>query len=174
MNHLNKYLTVIILFLIMAIFILFALFRQISTNKKIANKIEAQWQGEILTQEKIKILEQSINEVSKEMDSFKSHFARSSDIVPFLDTIEQLATSVSAKATINTVDITEDPPSLLIGVHAVGSFESVYKFMTLLENASYELQIMTFDLKKEGTSADSGPVNWSVTLRIKVVSFSSR
>lgn len=67
-DHLNKYLLGVTLFLIMAILILSALYGQISTNKKIANKIESQWQGEIATQEKIKKLEYSIEEISEERD----------------------------------------------------------------------------------------------------------
>ncbi|MCX6747768.1 MAG: hypothetical protein NTW98_02375 [Candidatus Nomurabacteria bacterium] len=72
------------------------------------------------------------------------------------------------------MDINEDPASLLIGVHASVSFESVYKFMTLLENASYELEIQTFDLRKEGIALDALKTSWSVTMQIKVLSFSNK
>lgn len=164
----KKYLIFVIIFWAMSICVLVVLYSQIATNKKIANKLEAQWQGEVITQGKIKTLERSINEINKERDSFESHFARSSDVVPFLDTVEDLATKVSAKANISTVDITDNPAGLVIGVNATGTFDAVYKFMMLLENSPYELEIAAFDLRRDlGDSTAS----WVVTLRVKVLSF---
>jgi len=173
-DNLNKYLLSAIAFLLVSIGFVLFLYRQISINIKVTDQIEAQWASEIETQEKIKELELSVSQILEERTSFESHFVRNSDIVTFLDTIEQLATNVSAKAIISTVDTAQDPPSLLVGIRASGSFEALYKFMMLIENAPYELEIESFDLRKEGSVSDSDTFKpeWSVTLRVNVLSFS--
>lgn len=167
----TKYLVTISISLIISIGVWIVLYRQIQKNKKTTGELQVQLEEDVATKQKALTLQRLMSDLGEETDSFESHFVKNTDIVPFLNTIESLAKQVGAKAVINTVDTPEDPPSLLIGIKASGSFESMYKFMALLENAPYELQILGFDLKKGGSSEEEVGA-WSATLEVKVVSFS--
>ncbi len=167
----TKYLLSISVFLILSIGVWVILYRQIEKNKKTTRELQTQLEEDIATKQKSQSLQRLMNELGQERNAFASHFVKNTDIVPFLNTIESLANQVGAEAVINTVDTPEDPPSLLIGIKASGSFEAIYKFMALLESAPYELQILGFDLKKGGASEEEAD-SWSATLEVKVVSFS--
>jgi hypothetical protein len=158
------------LFLCIAVVSFVMLYKKIQANHKLASETESQWQAEIEHQKTVRTLVRSVDNIKEERERFETHFAKSSDIVPFLDTIEGLAEKASAKATIDKVDITADPVGLLITIHASGSFESIYKFMRLLENSSYELAILDFELKKSFTQTNP-MITWEASLTVNVVSF---
>ncbi|MEI8175115.1 MAG: hypothetical protein WCG28_04155, partial [bacterium] len=102
-----------------------------------------------------------------------THFAQSSNIVPFLDIIEGLATKVGTKAEVTSVDPLGDNAGLSVGMKASGSFSSVYKFITLLENSPYELEFVSMNIQK-GIEADAkGNVSevWNAIFRLKLLSF---
>ena len=56
-------------------------------------------------------------------------------------------------------------------IESKGSFESLYKYITLLENAPYELEISSFVLSKENSNVLTGNIAWSLSLKIKLLSF---
>ncbi|KKS24035.1 MAG: hypothetical protein UU82_C0013G0003 [Candidatus Nomurabacteria bacterium GW2011_GWC2_41_8] len=105
----------------------------------------------------------------------ETHFAKSSDVVPFLDTIEKLALEVGTKAEVNSVDILTDNTGLIVGLKASGSFEAIYKFLTLLENSPYELDFPSIDMHKLAVSGVSDEniqnLKWEATFRIQLLSF---
>jgi len=76
----------------------------------------------------------------------ETHFIKSSDVVPFLNTIEALGPAVGASAEIDSVDTSPDGASLIVELQASGSFGAVYKFLTLLENSPYELNFLSMDI----------------------------
>jgi translation initiation factor IF-2 len=103
-------------------------------------------------------------------------------VVPFLDTLEGLATKVGIKAETASVDIAPDSLSLLVKINTSGSFEAIYKFLTLLENSPYELEFTGFDMQKEDSilatpdlvlNKDIKKQNskWRATFNIKLLSF---
>jgi len=102
------------------------------------------------------------------------HFVENSDVVPLLNTIESLASSVSVAAEISSVDTAKDGSSLSVGVRANGSFEALYKFFTLLENSVYELEFESFNMQKSSAQSDSEGVpvsKWDASLKVKVLTF---
>src|SRR3989344_1642515 len=137
-------------------------YRQTNNNHKKAEIAEVEWLVETFRRDKIKALEHSIKVIEKEKTQLETHFAKSSDVVPFLDTIEGLATKVGAKAEVTAVDILADRTGLEVGVKISGGFINLYKFLTLLENSSYELEFISVDLRK-------GVESWEAILKIKLL-----
>lgn len=141
-------------------------FRQININSRELQRKESEWQKEMLRREEVGKLDRSIKIIGEERKNLEIHFAKSSDVVPFLDTIEGLAKVAGAKAETTSVDITDDKTTLTVGMKVSGSWSSVYKFITLLENSPYEIEFIALDMHKE-----AGADNWNVTVRMKLLSF---
>ncbi len=126
---------------------------------------EKEWQTEANRRNEIKTLNDSVKMIEEEKIRLETHFAKSSDIVPFLDTIEGLAPKVSVETEVSAVDVAEDHSGLLIGMKASGTFSGLYKFLTLLENSPYELKFIGMDINKETAS------KWNAVFQIKLLSF---
>ena len=124
------------------------LYSRINQNKKASGEMEMKWQAESSRREEIKSLERLIKEVEEKRIALESHFAQSSNAVPFLDLLERLALSVSAEPEIVSVDVAKDKTGLLVEVETTGTFEAVYKYLLLLENSPYQLEFVSVDLRK--------------------------
>lgn len=164
-----------VIFFIFSSFAFLYFYREINNNSEKSQLAEIKWQIEMDRRDEIKTLERSVKTIEEERTQLETHFAQSSDIVPFLDTIEGLASKVGAKAEIISVDILEDHTGLMVGMKATGTFSGLYKFLTLLENSPYELEFMRMDMHK-GVGLDVGNKNvpvpkWDVTFKIKLLSF---
>jgi hypothetical protein len=142
-------------------------YKAIGNNNKESQLREAEWQTETNRRNEIKTLDNSVKMIEGEKIQLETHFAKSSDIVPFLDTIEGLAFLAGANGEITPpIDILPDHAGLMIGMKASGTFGSLYKFLMLLENSPYELEFMALDMRK-GATANV----WDITLKMKLVSF---
>ncbi|OGI95450.1 hypothetical protein A2917_02735 [Candidatus Nomurabacteria bacterium RIFCSPLOWO2_01_FULL_42_17] len=157
-------------------FLLFFFYKAINSNDEESRSKEAEWQTEANRREEIETLDNSIKIISPERALLETHFAQSSDVVPFLNTIEGLATKVGAKAEVTSVKILEDKTALSVDMQASGTFSSLYKFLTLLENSPYALEFAGVDMRKEvtfeGAQGTSGS-KWSAVFKIKLLSFSN-
>ena len=176
------------------VFIFIFLYQGIANNNNIKEQIAIDLKTEVAKQNEIKSLDSSLKMISKEKELLNSHFAKSSNIVLFLDTIERLAGEVSAKVEVFSVeqpkikkeieieddivleeDIIIKNNGLIIGMRISSDFEGIYKFIKLLENAPYELEILSFDIQNnkvqivDGQNSES-PV-WNGTLKVKLISF---
>jgi hypothetical protein len=159
-------------------FLLFAFsyfYKAINNNNIIAQTKEKEWQAEKMRREEMDTLDRSVKMIEKDKNELETHFARSSDIVPFLDFIEGLAPKASVKAEVVAVDISKDRTALVVGMKASGTFNSLYKFLTLLENSPYELEFNTTEIHKEGVSEVEGKSitnpNWNMMFTFKLLSF---
>ncbi|MBI2630650.1 hypothetical protein HYW73_00330 [Candidatus Nomurabacteria bacterium] len=141
------------------------LYMKVGENKEISLKAHAEWQAEANRRDEIRSLARSIKEIQAERTELETHFAESSNIVPFLDTLEKLAVLAGAKADVKSVDIEEEKSELTVSIQTIGSFESTYKFIRLLENSPYELEIISFDIKKSGAG------EWAGLFKIRLLSF---
>lgn len=164
-----------ILFLGISLFFFLYLFRKTNENNQKLQIAENEWQREILRRDEIKMLDRSVKIIEGERAQLETHFAQSSDVVPFLDSIERLAVSAGTKAEVVSVNILGDHTGLLVGMKASGNFESLYKFLTLLENSSYELDFVSMDMSKEvGVDVTDKNVKiskWDVVFKMKLLSF---
>jgi len=175
-NNLTKiYLTFSVIFLTISCVAFVSLNKKIDSTKKIISENETKWQQEAEKRKNTQLLNDSIKKIQSEKDLLETHFANSSDIVPFLDTLESIAEKGGVKAEVNSVDIPKENDGLIVGMNASGSFENVYKFILLLENSPYELNLISFDAQQQNTPDASGKVSkvpqWNVFLKIKLVSF---
>jgi len=151
------------------------LYKQIDGNTKVAEQAQTAWQAESDRRGEVESLDRLLTTTEEERGSLESHFAQSSDVVPFLDTIQQLAVSAKATSAIASVSILQDKTGLMIDVTASGSFASLYKFLTLLENSPYELNFISVDLKTDESVGADGKTTpsgkWTADFEIKLLSF---
>ncbi len=167
------------LFLSLAFFLLAAslfwyFYREVAANNYEADLLETEWRSEINKREEMKSLDNAILAIEKERAELQTHFAESGDIVPFLDTMEALAPKVGAKAEIASVDILPKYSGLLANLKVTGSFGSLYKFLALLENAPYEIELVSVDIYRvdaQSSGSAKGAARWEGDFKIKLVSF---
>ena len=152
-------------------FVFYFILKQINDSKKSTSLIHEEWRQEEDRREVIKSLDRSIKEIDLEKKSIESHFVSSKDVVPFLDFFEQSALKVNAETEVSSVSVPIENDSILVDLKTKGSFESLYKYITLLENAPYELEISSFVLSKENSNVLTGNIAWSLSLKIKLLSF---
>lgn len=144
------------------------LYNEIEKNNIITKEINIEMQKQMNRFDELRSLDRGIKMVEKEKTELETHFIQSSNLVPFLDTIEGLALKVGATAETVSVDISPDNLNLLVGLKARGSFTSLYKFLTLLENSPYELEFTSLDISKEMIQNTS---KWEAKIKIKLISF---
>ncbi len=164
-----------IIFLVLSCVIFVFLYKEIKKKDQAAVQALFVWQNEAMKRNGMKLLDSSIRAMSAERAKLDTHFAKSSDVVPFLDLIEAMAPKVGAEAQVSLLKIADDRHSLLVEVDASGSFSSIYKFLTLLENSPYELDIVSADINKASLLGSGDPksksLNWVAVFRIKLLSF---
>ncbi len=164
-----------LVFFLVSFALFFYFYRAVNNLNDKTQIAETAWQTENLRREEIKTLDQSITEIKDERALLDTHFAKSSDVVPFLNTIEGLAPKVGASASTSAVVISDDKAGLVVEVKVSGSFSSIYKFINLLENSPYELQFIGMDLNKETTTDSTGTTvagaSWNANLKLKLISF---
>ena len=168
----------LILLAVFFVFFCFAfvfLYKKINSNNQKAEQDATTWQTETLRRDNIRSLDRLLQKIADSRILLETHFAKSSDVVPFLDTIEKLALEVGTKAEVNSVDILTDNTGLIVGLKASGSFEAIYKFLTLLENSPYELDFPSIDMHKLAVSGVSDEniqnLKWEAAFRIQLLSF---
>ncbi|MSU44869.1 hypothetical protein EXS45_01680 [Candidatus Nomurabacteria bacterium] len=174
-NSLKIHLLISSLFLIFSCLLFFYFYREINNNNTESQLKETQLQIETLRRQEIRDLNNSIKIIEEEKAQLETHFAQSSDIVMFLDTIEGLAREADAKAEVVSAVILKDNTGLLVGMSGSGDFDGLYKFLTLLENSPYELEFMGMNMRR-ATALDVTSKNviipkWNVNFSIKLLSF---
>ncbi len=172
----KKSLILSILFLIFSCFIFIFLYKNINDNERTLQLTQEKWQMEVARRENTKSLIDSVKAVEFERTLLETHFVQSSNIVPLLEMIEKIAREAGTKADVTSVDPAENNSSLEIKMLASGSFETIYKLITLLENSPYSLEFTSADIQNmNAQNASAGKVNrvsqWTASLRIKVLSF---
>lgn len=169
-----------IIFIVLSV-VFYFIYAQININNEKASQSLADIKNESTRREEIRLINQSIDRIKQDRDLIGTHFAQASDIVPFLNTIEALAPSVGAKAETSSVDLLKDDSGLVVKINVVGNFDSIYKFLMLLENSPYELDFISVIIQKDAagvpSSTDVAPitpskdVKWQAVFTIKLLSF---
>lgn len=160
-----------ILLFIFSCGIFYYLYNKIEENNINTKEVDIELQEQIKYLDEIRLLRRGVEIIEKEKIELEKHFTQSSNLVPFLDTIEGLARKVGATAETVSVDISSDNLNLFVGLKAEGSFASLYKFITLLENSPHELEFTSLDLSREITQNTKSTPKWVVRIRIKLISF---
>src|ERR1017187_3942612 len=101
-NHFPKIpLIISIILLIFSSCIFWFLYQKINDNNMQAQNSATAWQTEALRRDEIKTLNNSIKSIEDNQTQLDAHFAQSSDVVPFLNTIEGYAPQVGGKAQVS-------------------------------------------------------------------------
>ncbi len=159
-------------FFVLSLSIFLFAYKLTNDNNQGSEMKETKWQTEAARREGIKTLESSVKMIEGDRLQVEAHFAKSSNVVPFLDTIEGLAPKVGAKAEVSSVAPVSGGAGLLVGMTASGTFGSLYKFLTLLENSPYELEFVGMDMHRESSGDKSSTLpRWNVNLQMKLLSF---
>ena len=159
--------------LILLCFAFFFLYQEINKNNQKAEQSLLLWQIEANRRDDINYLNRSLKEINQQKMQLDTHFINGSDVVPFLNTVEQLAPLAGASAQVGSVDTNKDNTTLVVTLSSSGSFGSIYKFLTLLENSPYELNFLSMDINKTADVADKKIKNsvWTGTFKIQLLSF---
>jgi len=163
---------------LLSCFVFVYLYIIINNKKERSQLAQEKWQTEDVQRENTKFLANLIKEIEPERILLETHFVRSSDVVPFLDTIEKLAKEAGVKAEVVSVTPTKNNSSLMVEMKALGTFGTIYKLITLLENSPYDLEFVSADIQNQNggdLSADknskSKAPQWTATFQIKLLSF---
>jgi len=173
-NSQKKYLIGSFIFLLFSVGIFGYLYVQIKNNNIASQEADIEWNSESAKLNDIKVLSASIKTVDSEKIVFESHFVKSTDVVSFLNTLENMARNVSVDVAISSVDELTDESGLVVGLNTEGTFEGLYKFLILLENSQYEIDVLSVSMERE-LGQDSKEVisvpKWAATFKIKLLSF---
>ena len=177
--------TKILLFISTMIFLFFCsafvlLYREINNNNQKIQQEDMNLQIEAHRRDSVASLNQTLQQIAPERALLENHFVKSSNVVPFLNALEQLALQAGVLIKINSINTnTEaktktDNSELTVDLKSSGSFEAIYKFLTLLENFPYELDFISMDLRKNLFGAPGENIkdsNWEAILKIQLLSF---
>ena len=163
-----------IVFFLISVVVFFFIYKEIKKNTDEIRKVEADLATEISKRDEIKTLNSYILSIQNEKAELETHFVQSSDVVPFLNTLERLGQGVGTKVEVNTISIAKDGTGLLVSLKDTGNFEQIYKFITLLENAPYELEFVSVDIgnsvQPDGATSKNTRA-WEAEINLKLISF---
>ena len=171
MNIQNARLVASVSFMIFFFLVFYFLYHRIESSHKLSEEMSIKWLEEANRRDETENFAKAIKIAEPEIAKLESHFADNSDLVPFLNTIEGIAPKAGVEAETTDVDISQDKKNLILGLKARGSFDAVYKFITLIENSSYEMEFIYLDIFRSSGQGDvSGPM-WEATMRLKLITF---
>jgi hypothetical protein len=163
---LSLFLSVLLLLTSTSLFVY--LYGKVQTKHLAAQEAWSKWQTEAERRSSIQEVEDSIVKTTQLRAELDSHFAQSSNVVPFLDMIEQSGKSVGALTEVTGVELAKDNSGLIVKTDSEGSFEAIYKFLKLLENSPYELEFRILDMRS--INAEGGS-RWQASFEVKLLSF---
>lgn len=161
-----------LLFFLISCAVFFSIHKKIKSNTQVFKDAQVEWQMENSKKEEIIFLDRLFENSGENMALIDSHFIQGSDVVPFLDNLEKLATEAKTRAEVTLVDVSPEGTNLSVGVRITGTFINLYKFLTLLENSSYKVEITSMDMRKlaDRTETSKFP-EWSGIFKISLLSF---
>ncbi len=172
----KKSLVLSVILFIFSCFVFMFLYKNINSNQEMLKISQEKLQIETAYRDNARLLTNSIRAIESERILLDQHFIKSSDVVPFLDMIEKLSKDAGSEAEISSVDILKDTSSLVVDTKVLGSFEEIYKFITLIENSPYNLEFIKVDIKNLNpqdivTNKNNNNQKWMATLKIKLLGF---
>jgi Tfp pilus assembly protein PilO len=164
-----------VIIFIFACFVFVFLYKITNQNNQKAELGTVAWQTEAQRRNDIIALNSSLAQVANDRASLETHFAESSDIVSFLNTIEQLGSPSGTTVEMDSVNTGANNSELVVDLKATGNFGQVYKFLTLLENSPYEIDFNSMDIHQllvptVPTKKTQSP-EWEGDFEIQLLSF---
>lgn len=148
-------------------------YKKISVIRSETAVKEAEWQEEEGRRAEIKNLERSVKNLAKEKAELDSHFVSKDDPVDFLNSLETMASGVGATAEVSTVGDDSNNSGLVINLNATGSFDSIFRFLTLIENSFYMMEVQNLTLNSGSVDVKTKLPVWTMSLQLRLITFSN-
>ena len=159
-------------FLALSVMLLLFVYKEMKENEALTEGANMEWQKENMRREELRSLERSLREIQNEKNLVEARFAQSSNVVPFLDSLESLAKESGARSEVVSVDIAKESEELLISLKTKGSFDATYKFIRLLETSPYYIKISSFDIERpRGGEEQTAAREWTGFFSVRLISF---
>lgn len=163
-----------VLFLLITLVSFYLTLRQMNIYNQEFLTLTNEYKEKEARSNQIKELNKVILEIGDKIEILDSHFLHSADLAPFLDELESSAKNLGVKAEVISVDNpTVKNQYLSLNLRTLGTFEDLNRFLLLLENHKYELEVFEVKIIRElstDLTSNSIPI-WSGYFRIKVISF---
>jgi hypothetical protein len=162
-----------VVFLAASSFVFMYVYKQTINNNQQAEASQMEAAQVDQAKEEVRFLDNSLKAIQEEKTALENHFVPSSNAVPFLDTLAATAKSVGVKSEVTSVDLSTDHTTFAVEFTASGSFPLVYKFIKLVENLPYEIDVNSLAIERTTPSEIKGVSNpeWSADFKINVLSF---
>ena len=107
--------------------------------------------------------------------TISSYFIDADNVVPLLETVEGYGTRAAVTTKFSNVLLQPKPRAVTVTVDAIGSFTNVYRFVSMLEAAPYELQITSAQVQTYLPPGQQEPTvpgvsDWDATVTFSVLS----
>lgn len=170
----NKKIIISIIFVLLVNFVGFAasffVFSKIFSEKELVKDIKQKLQS---NEKKIKdsaLLRKEIISISQDKEKIDLLFLKEQEIINLIEKFESVASESGVDLKINSISFAgEDKSQPHFNMAAEGSFGQIFKYVTLLENFPYILEIDRLNLQKteSGASGDKNIQNkWRVNFEI--------
>lgn len=167
-----------VLFIVITIIGFFYILNSIKSLNIDTVDVSEQVLSENARRNNIENLNNEIKDISSQREMLETHFAKDSDVVPFLDNLQALSLKAGSPAEVSSVDLNKEDGHLEVSMKTSGDFTSIYKLLALLENSPYEIDFTSVQLDKEVLSeADlklGKTPKWNATFDLTLLSFNSK
>ncbi len=166
------------LFVVLTIGAFLYILNQIKSKSDNTAILQTNIQAEFLRRNKITALNSEIKAIAPQREELETHFAKSSDVVPFLDTLQALSKTVGAPAEVSSLDLTKEGGGLELAMKSEGNFIATRKLLALLENSPYELDFDSVKIEKKILSDKESQLTaipiWTGHFQLRLQSFNNK
>jgi len=161
-----------IIILLLATTSFFVLRKEIQSKDQRATEFKLEAENEFSKKENATTLVNFVEANEANIEEIDKFFVYQEDVVPFLQFVESLGVRTKSDVEVSSVEVAKDDSNLFVGIDIEGSFESVYKFIKLLENAPYKVEILDLNIRNLSTGAgEDSPPSWRGNIRVRIISF---
>ena len=117
----------------------------------------------------------NVKATDENLQNLNTHFIHTSDPVPFLTTVEDYGRTASVSTKFDAVSVDKKPDRLIVSITAQGTFPAIYKFLSLLEAAPYqiafsEVNVQSFSASATPNSKQKPQTIWEAHIALAVLS----
>lgn len=120
-------------------------------------------------------IKKTITATEEDRAKLAAYFVTDQSIVSFLEYLESLGALTNTNTAITTVSEDKDSSTATIILSSIGSYSDTIRFIELLENMPYRMEIEHFTfVTKEDPTDDTGEVadpKWQVDITFKLISY---
>ncbi|GEM_PF-1753551 len=159
---------------IVAIFGYGFMFYKISTEKSRTAETLSLLKSEVKKESTLRFLAETLDKTTIERGKIDRYFVDIKGSAVFLERLQFFGKQAGVSVRLENVDI-EDKTVLRVNLATNGGFGETYKFLELLENTPYAIEVKSININKVRVSLDdkknTSPNNWSGVFTIRLLSF---